>query len=196
MGVAYGYSLFAAFFPAAAGFPPTPLRWRGLHGGTVPVYFGGGGRSPVLVLFGRCSSSARGETGSALKRLLGLQATSARRIAADGSETDVALATSASATGCGSVRAREDPVDGLVLDGRSAVDESMLRRADSGREVGGREGGRRDDQAAARFVIRAEKVGGETLLARIIVAMVAAAQRSRAPIQKLADRVAPSSSWR
>jgi Cu+-exporting ATPase len=124
-----------------------------------------------------------------LKKLLGLQATSARRIAADGSEADVPL---------GEVRVGDRlrvrpgekiPVDGLVLDGRSAVDESMVsgepipvEKAAGAKVVGATVNG------TGSLVIRAEKVGGETLLARI-VAMVATAQRSRAPIQKLADRI-------
>ena len=190
VGVAYGYSLFAAFFPGLLPQASSHAAAPGLHGGTVPVYFEAAAVITVLVLFGQVLElKARGETGSALKRLLGLQATSARRIAADGSETDVAL---------GDVRVGDRlrvrpgekiPVDGLVLDGRSAVDESMVsgepipvEKSAGAKVVGATING------SGALVIRAEKVGGETLLARI-VAMVAAAQRSRAPIQKLADRV-------
>jgi Cu+-exporting ATPase len=183
VGVAYGYSLIAAFFP---GLLPHTMR----HGGGVPVYFEAAAVITVLVLFGQVLElRARGETSSALKKLLGLQATSARRIAADGSESDVPL---------GEVRVGDRlrvrpgekiPVDGLVLDGRSAVDESML----SGEPIpveklaGAKVAGATLNGSGA-LVIRAERVGGETLLARI-VALVATAQRSRAPIQKLADRV-------
>ncbi len=183
VGVAYGYSLVAAFFPHLV---PHTMR----QGETVPVYFEAAAVITALVLFGQVLElRARGETSSALKRLLGLQATSARRIAADGSETDVPL---------GEVRVGDRlrvrpgekiPVDGLVLDGRSAVDESMVsgepipvEKTAGAKVVGATMNG------TGALVIRAEKVGGETLLARI-VAMVATAQRSRAPIQKLADRV-------
>jgi len=183
VGVAYGYSLVAAFFPHLL---PHTMR----HGATVPVYFEAAAVITVLVLFGQVLElRARGETSSALKKLLGLQATAARRIAADGSEADVAL---------GEVRVGDRlrvrpgekiPVDGLVLDGRSAVDESMVsgepipvEKAAGAKVVGATVNG------TGSLVIRAEKVGGETLLARI-VAMVATAQRSRAPIQKLADRI-------
>ena len=151
------------------------------HGATVPVYFEAAAVITVLVLFGQVLElRARGETSSALKKLLGLQATAARRIAADGSEADVAL---------GEVRVGDRlrvrpgekiPVDGLVLDGRSAVDESMVsgepipvEKAAGAKVVGATVNG------TGSLVIRAEKVGGETLLARI-VAMVATAQRSRA----------------
>jgi Cu+-exporting ATPase len=183
VGVAYGYSLIAAFFP---GLLPHTMR----HGGTVPVYFEAAAVITALVLLGQVLElRARGETSSALKKLLGLQATSARRIAADGSEADVPL---------GEVRVGDRlrvrpgekiPVDGLVLDGRSAVDESMVsgepipvEKVAGAKVVGATVNG------TGALVIRAEKVGGETLLARI-VAMVATAQRSRAPIQKLADRI-------
>ncbi len=183
VGVAYGYSLVAAFFP---GLLPHTMR----HGGTVPVYFEAAAVITALVLLGQVLElRARGETSSALKKLLGLQATSARRIAADGSEADVPLAEVRVGDRLRVRPGEKIPVDGLVLDGRSAVDESMVsgepipvEKVAGAKVVGATVNG------TGALVIRAERVGGETLLARI-VAMVATAQRSRAPIQKLADRI-------
>ena len=183
VGVAYGYSLIAAFFP---GLLPQAMR----NGGTVPVYFEAAAVITALVLFGQVLElRARGETSSALKKLLGLQATAARRIAADGSEADVPFAEVRVGDRLRVRPGEKIPVDGLVLDGRSAVDESMVsgeplpvEKVAGAKVVGATVNG------TGALVIRAEKVGGETLLARI-VAMVATAQRSRAPIQKLADRI-------
>ena len=183
VGVAYGYSLVAAFFP---GLLPHTMR----HGGTVPVYFEAAAVITALVLLGQVLElRARGETSSALKKLLGLQATSARRIAADGSESDVPLEHVRVGDRLRVRPGEKIPVDGLVLDGRSSVDESMVsgepipvEKVAGAKVVGATVNG------TGALVIRAEKVGGETLLARI-VAMVATAQRSRAPIQKLADRI-------
>ncbi len=184
VGVAYGYSLVAAFFP---NLLPHTMR----HGsGSVPVYFEAAAVITALVLLGQVLElRARGETGSALKKLLGLQATSARRIAADGSEADVPLAEVRVGDRLRVRPGEKIPVDGLVLDGRSAVDESMVsgepipvEKVAGAKVVGATVNG------TGALVIRAERVGGETLLARI-VAMVATAQRSRAPIQKLADRI-------
>ncbi len=186
IAVAYGYSLFATFFP---GLLPHTMR----HGANVPVYFEAAAVITALVLLGQVLElRARGETSSALKKLLGLAATSARRIAADGSEADVAL-ESVQAGDRLRVRPGEKiPVDGLVLDGKSSVDESMVSGESLPVEktVGSRVVGATVNGTGA-LVIRAERVGNETLLARI-VAMVAAAQRSRAPIQTFADRI---SAW-
>src|SRR5690606_5871676 len=135
---------------------------------------------------------ARGQTGAAVRALLGLAAKTARRVGPDGLDEDVPL----DAVAVGDVlRVRPGdkiPVDGVVTEGSSAVDESMLtgEPVPVSKETG-------DDVAGGTlngtgtFLMRAGKVGAETLLARI-VAMVAAAQRSRAPVQKLADRV---SAW-
>ncbi|MDQ1349218.1 MAG: P-type Cu+ transporter [Acidobacteriota bacterium] len=190
VGVAYGYSLVAAFFPGLLPQASSHAAALGRHGGTVPVYFEAAAVITALVLLGQVLElRARGETSSALKKLLGLQATSARRIAADGSEADVPLAEVRVGDRLRVRPGEKIPVDGLVLDGRSAVDESMVsgepipvEKVAGAKVVGATVNG------TGALVIRAEKVGGETLLARI-VAMVATAQRSRAPIQKLADRI-------
>ncbi len=190
VGVAYGYSLVAAFFPDLLPQLSSRAAAPGRHGGTVSVYFEAAAVITTLVLLGQVLElRARSETSSALKKLLGLQATSARRIAADGSEADVPLADVQVGDRLRIRPGEKIPVDGLVLDGRSSVDESMV----SGepipveKSVGSKVVGATVNGTGA-LVMRAEKVGGETLLARI-VAMVAAAQRSRAPIQKLADRI-------
>jgi Cu+-exporting ATPase len=185
VSVAFGYSLVAA---AAPGLFPEAFHE---HDGTVGTYFEAAAVIVTLILLGQVLElRARGATGAAIRKLLGMAATSARRIAADGSEHDVPL----DAVQVGDrlrVRPGEKvPVDGVVLDGASAVDESMVTgepipvEQDAGdRVIGATVNG------TGALVMRAEKVGAETLLARI-VALVAEAQRSRAPIQKLADQVA------
>ncbi len=183
VGVAYGYSVVAALAP---GIFPEAFR----EGGTVAVYFEAAAMIVTLILLGQVLElRARGQTGAAIKKLLGLAAKTARRLRADGSEEDVPL----DAVRVGDqlrVRPGEKvPVDGVVLEGKSAVDESMV----SGEPIPV-EKGEGDSVIGATvngtgmLVVRAEKVGNETLLSRII-AMVAEAQRSRAPIQKLADTV-------
>ena len=184
VGVAYGYSLVAALLPGI--FPPA---FRTADG-SVPVYFEAAAVITALVLLGQVLElRARGETGAALRKLLGLAAKTARRIEEDGGERDVPL----DAVRVGDrlrVRPGEKvPVDGVVLEGSSSIDESMVsgepipvEKGVGDRVVGATVNGN------GSFVLRAERVGSETMLARI-VAMVAAAQRSRAPIQKLADRV-------
>jgi Cu+-exporting ATPase len=185
VSVAYGYSVIAALVPQAF-----PASFRDHHGG-VGVYFEAAAVIVSLILLGQVLElRARSQTGAAIKKLLGLAPKSARRIEADGSEADVEL----DAVRVGDrlrVRPGEKvPVDAQVLEGQSAVDESMvsgepipvLKQAGD-KVVGGTLNG------TGSLVVRAEKVGAETLLARI-VAMVGEAQRSRAPIQKLADRVA------
>jgi Cu+-exporting ATPase len=187
VGVAYGYSLFATFFPQLL-----PQTVRGGHGGMAPVYFEAAAVITTLVLLGQVLElRARGETSAALRKLLGLAPATARRIDGDG-EHDVPL-SQVRAGDLLRVRPGEKvPVDGVVVEGRSAVDESMVsgepipvEKSAGERVVGATVNG------AGGFVMRAEKVGSETLLARI-VQMVAEAQRSRAPIQRLADRV---SAW-
>lgn len=185
VGAAYGYSVVATLFPQV--FPPA---FRS-EGGTVPVYFEAAGVIVALVFLGQVLElRARERTGSAIRALLDLAPKTARRIAEDGSESDVPL--DAVHTG-DRLRVRPGdsvPVDGEVIEGHSSVDESMLtgepvpvEKAEGERLTGG------TLNKNGTLVMRADKVGAETMLSQI-VAMVAAAQRSRAPIQGLADRVA------
>lgn len=185
VGVAYVFSLFATFFP-----PAFPLEFRD-DMGQVPVYFEAAAMIVTLVLLGQVLElKARSRTGAAIKALLGLAPKTARRIGTDGTETDVSL----DQVGVGDllrVRPGEKiPVDGVVVEGASAVDESMLtgepipvEKAAGNKVTGATVNGN------GSLIMKAERVGSETLLAQI-VHMVSDAQRSRAPIQKLADRVA------
>lgn len=185
VSVAYLYSLVAALLPQI--FPPS---FRDAAG-EVAVYFEAAGVIVTLILLGQVLElRARSQTGAAIKKLLGLAAKSARRLNDDGSEEDVAL----EAVQVGDrlrVRPGEKvPVDGSVLEGHSNLDESMVtgeplpvHKEPGDKVVGATING------TGGLVMRAEKVGADTLLSRI-VAMVAEAQRSRAPIQKLADVVA------
>ncbi|HEX2164267.1 MAG TPA: heavy metal translocating P-type ATPase [Thermoanaerobaculia bacterium] len=183
--VAYLYSLVAT---AAPGIFPASFR---AADGTVGVYFEAAAVIVTLVLLGQVLElRARSRTGSALRALLGLAPAVARRIAADGSERDVPLAEVHPGDRLRVRPGEKVPVDGVVVEGRSAVDESMVsgepipvEKVPGERVVGGTVNG------TGGFVMEAEKVGADTLLARI-VARVAEAQRSRAPIQRLADRVA------
>jgi len=184
VSVAYIYSLIAALLPGTF-----PAGFRDAEGG-VAVYFEAAGVIVTLILLGQVLElRARSQTSAAVKKLLGMAAKSARRVREDGGEEDVPL----EAVQVGDrlrVRPGEKvPVDGLVLDGSSSIDESMV----SGepipvqKNVGDRVVGATINGTGA-LVMRAEKVGADTLLSRI-VKMVAEAQRSRAPIQKLADVV-------
>jgi len=184
VGVAYGFSAVAALVP---GIVPAAFR----AGGHPPLYFEAAAVIVTLVLFGQVIElRARGRTGAALRALLGLQPATARRIEPDGRETDVALAE----VRVGDlVRVRPGervPVDGVVTDGGSAVDQSMVtgEPIPVDKQIGDPLVGGTINGTGA-LVVRAEKVGADTLLARI-VAMVAEAQRSRAPVQRLVDRVA------
>ena len=186
VGVSYSFSLVAVLAPNL--FPPS---FRNSHDGTVATYFEAAGVIVTLILLGQVLElRARGQTGAAIRKLLGLAATSARRIDADGTEHDVPL----DAVQVGDrlrVRPGEKvPVDGIVQEGTSSVDESMVtgESIPAEKQTGDRVIGATINGTGA-LVIRADKVGSETLLSRI-VAMVAEAQRSRAPIQKLADQVA------
>ncbi len=182
--VAYGYSVVAALFPGLF-----PVGFRD-DSGNVGVYFEVAAAIVTLILLGQVLElRARSQTGAAIRKLLGLAATSARRVREDGTEENVPL----EAVRVGDrlrVRPGEKvPVDAVVLEGSSAVDESMVtgepipvEKHTNDRVVGATLNG------TGSLVIRAEKVGADTLLSRI-VAMVAEAQRSRAPIQKLADVV-------
>jgi Cu+-exporting ATPase len=182
--VAYVYSLFAAVMPGI--FPASFRDARGQVG----VYFEAAGVIATLILLGQVLElRARSATGAAIRKLLGLAPKLARRVEPSGAEVDVPL-ESVRVGDLLRVRPGEKvPVDGVVVEGRSHVDESMVTgeplpvEKDVGAKVVGA-----TLNTGGTLVIRAEKVGADTLLARI-VAMVAEAQRSRAPIQKLADVV-------
>ena len=186
-GVAYVYSLFATFAPGIF-----PDAFRG-HGGSPAVYFEAASVITVLVLMGQVLElRARAATSGAIRALLDLAPKTARRVKEDGSDEDVSL-DSVQAGDRLRVRPGDKvPVDGVVLEGRSALDESMVTgesmpvtKDKDSRVIGG------TLNKSGSFVMRAEKVGRETLLSQI-VQMVASAQRSRAPIQRLADQV---SAW-
>ncbi|WP_255528739.1 copper-translocating P-type ATPase [Methylobacter sp. BlB1] len=184
VSVAYLYSLIAALFPDIF-----PASFR--ENGKVGVYFEASAVIVTLILLGQVIElRARSRTSQAVKQLLGMQAKTARRLSDDGTEIDVPL----DAVQLGDrlrVRPGEKiPVDGVVLEGASSVDESMVtgepipaEKHEGDRVIGSTING------TGSLVMRAEKVGKETLLSRI-VAMVAEAQRTRAPIQKLADIIA------
>ena len=183
-GAAYFYSVAATLFPS---FFPASFR---MHG-TVAVYFEAAAMITVLVLLGQVLElKARAATGSAIKALLGLAPKSARRVQDDGSEVDVPLEDVHVGDRLRVRPGEKIPVDGIVLEGGGAVDESMItgepvpvakepKSAVTGSTING----------TGSFVMKAEKVGNDTLLARI-VQMVGSAQRSRAPIQRVADTVA------
>ncbi|HBN9495309.1 heavy metal translocating P-type ATPase [Pseudomonas aeruginosa] len=184
-GVAWTYSMVAALAPSL--FPPA---FRAADG-TVAVYFEAAAVITVLVLLGQVLElRAREQTSGAIRALLDLAPKTARRISADGSEQDVPV----DAVAIGDklrVRPGETvPVDGVVEDGRSSLDESMVTGESMPvtRAVGDKVVGGTLNQTGA-LVIHAEKVGRDTMLSRI-VQMVADAQRSRAPIQRMADQVA------
>jgi P-type Cu+ transporter len=186
-GAAYLYSLVATFLPAA--FPPT------LHtaDGTVPVYFEAAAVITVLVLLGQVLElRAREQTSGAIRALLNLAPKSARRLKQNGPDEEIPL-DQVQVGDLLRVRPGDGvPVDGTVLEGKTAIDESMItgeslpvEKTPGGKVIGGTING------TGSLVMRAERVGAETVLARI-VHMVADAQRSRAPIQRLADVV---SAW-
>ena len=184
VGVAYGYSVIAALAPQVF-----PTSFRG-PGGEVAVYFEAAGMIVTLILLGQVLElRARGQTGAAIKKLLGLAAKTARRIRDDGSDEDVPLGHVATGDRLRVRPGEKVPVDGVILQGTSSVDESMVtgepipvEKHEGDQVIGATING------TGMLVVRAEKVGAESLLSRI-VAMVAEAQRSRAPIQKLADVV-------
>jgi P-type Cu+ transporter len=185
IAIAWAYSVVATVAPGL--FPP---GFR-MEGGTVGVYFEAAALITVLALLGQVLElRARSQTSGALRALLDLAPKSARRIRGDGGEEDVAI--EAIAVG-DLLRVRPGeavPIDGVVTEGRSSVSEAMVTgepvpvlKAAGAQVIGG------TVNQTGGLVIRAERVGCETMLARI-VQMVAEAQRSRAPIQRLADRVA------
>lgn len=185
VGVAYIYSLIAVLLPGIF-----PDAMRDLSGG-VAVYFEAAAVIVTLVLLGQVLElRARSQTGAAIKALLGLAPKTARRINPDGSEEDVPLENVRIAERLRVRPGEKIPVDGTVIDGKSSVDESMLtgepipvEKSDGDRVIGATING------TGSFIMRADKVGSDTLLSQI-VQMVADAQRSKAPIQKMTDKVA------
>lgn len=185
VSVAYVYSVVGALFPDAF---PASFREAG---GEVGVYFEAAGVIVTLILLGQVLElRARSQTGAAIRKLLGMAAKSARRIRADGKEEDVPLEVVQVADRLRIRPGEKVPVDGSVVEGQSNIDESMVtgepipvQKRPGDKVIGATING------TGGLVMQAEKVGSETLLSRI-VAMVAEAQRSRAPIQKLADVVA------
>jgi len=185
VSVAYLYSLVAALAP---GIFPASFRDES---GEVGVYFEAAGVITALILVGQVLElRARSRTGAAIRKLLGMAAKSARRLRDDGSEEDVPLDAVQAGDRLRVRPGEKVPVDGVVVEGSSNVDESMVTGEPIPVAKGPGDGiiGATINGTGA-LVMRAEKVGAETLLARI-VAMVAEAQRSRAPIQRLADVVA------
>jgi Cu+-exporting ATPase len=183
-GVAWLYSAVATLAPELF-----PAAFRG-EGGTVATYFEAAAVITVLVLVGQVLElRAREATSGAIRALLDLAPKTARRIRADGTDEDVALDAVAVGDRLRVRPGEKVPVDGEVIEGHGTVDESMVTGESMpvSRSAGGRVTGGTVNQAGS-FIMRAGKVGSETLLARI-VQMVAQAQRSRAPIQRLADKV-------
>jgi Cu+-exporting ATPase len=186
-GVAYGYSLVAALAP---GVFPESFR---MPDGGVALYFEAASVIVALVLLGQVLElRARSQTNSAIRALLDLAPKRARLLHEDGSEADIALEEVVPGNNLRVRPGEKIPVDGVVLEGHSAVDESMITgeslpaEKSPGDKVTGA-----TVNATGSFVMRAERVGSDTLLAQI-VHMVAEAQRSRAPIQSLVDTI---SAW-
>ena len=187
VGAAYLYSLVATLLPALF---PTALRGEG---GLIPVYYEAAAVITVLVLLGQVLElRARETTGSAIRALLNLAPKIARRIRADGSDEAITLDQVQVGDRLRVRPGEAIPVDGSVLEGNSAVDESMVTgeslpvsKEGGAKVIGGTING------TGALIMRAERVGADTMLSRI-VHMVAEAQRSRAPIQRLADVV---SAW-
>src|SRR5262249_49683748 len=183
-GTAYGYSVVATLFPDIF---PDSFR---AHGGEVAVYFEAAAVITTLVLLGQVLElRARSQTSSAMKALLGLAPKTARVLRGDGEEKDIPLDQVRPGDRLRVRPGEKVPVDGVVLEGTSAVDESMVtgepipvEKTVGSRVTGGTVNGN------GGFIMRAERVGSDTLLAQIVRA-VSEAQRSRAPIQRLADVV-------
>jgi len=184
IGAAYGYSLIAVLFPRI--FPPS---FRTM-GGMVPVYFEAAAVITTLVLLGQVLElRARSSTGKAIRALLGLAPKTARRVNKDGSEEDVPLGDLKVGDVLRVRPGEKIPTDGEVVEGHSSVDESMItgepvpvEKAAHDKITGATVNG------TGMLLMRATRVGKDTMLSQI-VHMVAEAQRSRAPIQKLADQV-------
>ena len=185
-GAAFGYSLIALLFPSAI---PESFYSHGV----VPVYFEPAAVIITLVLLGQVLElRARSQTSSAIKGLLGMVPKTARILRDGGNEDDVSLDKVVIGDRLRVRPGEKVPVDGIVLEGKSAVDESMItgepmpvEKETGGKVTGGTVNG------TGSFVMRAERVGSDTMLSQI-VRMVSEAQRTRAPIQRLADQV---SSW-
>jgi Cu+-exporting ATPase len=183
---AYGYSAFATLLPAAV-----PHTFR--HGGAAALYFESAAMIVTLVLLGQVLElRARRRTGAALRALMDLAPKTARRLEPDGQEAEIPLAEVRVGDQLRVRPGEHMPVDGTVVEGRGAVDESMVtgeslpvEKAPGDAVIGGTLNGQ------GSLVLRAAHVGSETVLSRIVQA-VAEAQRSRAPVQGLADRV---SAW-
>lgn len=185
VGAAYAFSVVATFLP---GIFPHSFR---MHGGSVPVYFEAAAVIVTLVFLGQILElKARERTGSAIRALLDLAPKTARRVAKDGTETDVPLDEVIVGDRLRVRPGESVPVDGIVVEGRSSIDESMLTGEPLPVEKNIEDnvtGGTLNQNGT--LLISAEKVGADTVLSQI-VGMVASAQRSRAPIQGMADRVA------
>jgi Cu+-exporting ATPase len=183
VSVAYGYSVVAMLAP---GIFPHQFS----HGGAVAVYFEAAAVIVTLILLGQVLElRARSQTGAAIRKLLGLAPSTARLVRPNGTEEDVPLAMVMVGSLLRVRPGEKVPVDGVVVEGSSRVDESMIsgepipvKKEPNDTVVGATVNG------TGSFLMRAERVGRDTLLARIVT-MVAEAQRSRAPIQRLADRV-------
>lgn len=185
VGVAYAYSVVAVFFPQIF-----PASFQDEMTGEVGLYFEAASVIVALVLLGQVLElKARGQTSAAIKALLGLAPKTARKVSANGNEEDVPLADILVGDQLRVRPGEKVPVDGTVISGNSSVDESMITgepipiEKQSGSKVVGA-----TINGTGSFVMTAEKVGKDTLLSQI-VQMVADAQRSRAPIQKLVDQV-------
>ena len=185
VAVAYAFSVFAIFFPSVF-----PASFRNLETGEVGLYFEAAAVIVTLVLLGQVLElKARGQTSAAIKSLLGLAPKTAHLLKSDGTEEEISI----DAIKVGDqlkVRPGEKiPIDGIVVSGSSSIDESMVtgepipaEKEKDAKVIGATING------TGSLIIRAEKIGKDTLLSQI-VQMVADAQRSRAPIQKLADQV-------
>ncbi|WP_305080363.1 copper-translocating P-type ATPase [Methylocystis sp. WRRC1] len=183
-GVAWLYSVIAAFVPSIF-----PEAFRGVDG-SVPVYFEAAAVITVLVLLGQVLElRAREQTGGAIRALLNLAPITAKRVRDDGSDEEVALEQIRVGDRLRVRPGEKVPVDGALVEGRSSLDESMVTGESMPvtKSVGDNAIGGTLNQTGS-FVMRADKVGSDTMLSRI-VEMVASAQRSRAPIQRLADQV-------
>ncbi|HSY58618.1 MAG TPA: heavy metal translocating P-type ATPase [Terriglobales bacterium] len=184
-GTAYTYSVIAVLFPGI--FPPSFQSMPG----EVPLYFEAAAAITTLVLLGQVLElRARSRTSTAIRSLLKLSPKSARLVRTDGTEIDISVEHVQLGDSLRVRPGEKVPVDGVVIEGASSVDESLMtgepipvEKTNGSRVIGGTVNG------TGTFVMRAERVGSETLLAQI-VRMVSEAQRSRAPVQKLADQVA------
>ena len=183
-GTAYVYSVIAVLLP---GIFPDSFR---VMGGIVPIYFEAASAITALVLLGQVLElRARSRTSAAIRSLLRLSPKNARLVRADGTEIDVPVEHINVGDSLRVRPGEKVPVDGVIIDGESSVDESLMtgepipvEKSTGAAVIGGTVNG------TGTFVMRAERVGSETLLSQI-VRMVSEAQRSRAPVQKLADRV-------